>query len=305
MSETLRSGCKVNLFLDITGVLSDGRHELYSLFWPLAEPHDDLVLQPGKTGAGLRLTCAAPEVDPEKNTLTAAWSAFAQAADFAPDLELTLHKGVPMGGGLGGGSADAAVLLQWLNRHAPRPLSGEKLADVAVSVGADVPFFLFNRPALATGVGEVLQPFAHTALYAGLWLVLISPPVAVSTGAAFRAFDAANAAFPDRQDAQTLTNKTSPAKQTASEATFDRSALIGMGPAKANSVRNSLETVVFAMYPELSRLKTKLVRTGAAAVGMSGSGSTLFGLFRTEAQATMAATTMGQQARVWVQQLCA
>lgn len=303
MTETLRSGCKVNLFLDITGVLPGGKHELHSLFWPLAEPHDELFLRAGQKGEGLRVRCDAPEVDSKKNTLITAWSTFADSSGFAPNLELELHKGVPMGGGLGGGSANAAVLLLWLNQHAPKPISEKRLVKAALSVGADVPFFLFNRPALAKGVGEVLQPFPYTSRYAGLWIVLVSPPFSVSTGAAFRAFDVANADFPNLSASQTLTKKTSPAKQTASETTFDRSSLIGVGPEKANSVRNSLEAVVFAMYPELSRQKTELARTGAAAVGMSGSGSTLFGLFRTEALATMAAKAMKQSARVWVQRL--
>lgn len=299
----LRAGCKINLFLEITGILPDGRHSLRTLFWPLTEPHDTLHLRagtPDTASTGIRLSCTAPEVDPEHNTVVRAGHAFARATGYAPALHITLEKGIPSGAGLGGASADAAALLMWLNTHAPCPLSPEQLVQVAVSVGADIPFFLRNSPALGTGVGEVLVPCPPAALYEKLWLVLVCPPVPVDTGAAFRAFDTALSAEIDQIDnpntlflphwcTELLTN---PDSQTSNA-----------DPERVHELRNSLEPVVFAMYPELNRLKTTFLREGAAATAMSGSGSTVFGLFREKTRATRAAQAVQPFGQVWVQRL--
>ena len=105
----LRIGCKVNLTLRITGVRPNGWHELDTVFLPLAEPSDTLRLAL-RPGGGLALHCAEPGIDPENNTLTKAYRLFAEASGFRPGVEAVLEKGIPHGAGLGGGSADAAVL---------------------------------------------------------------------------------------------------------------------------------------------------------------------------------------------------
>ena len=113
----IRTGCKINLGLEITGVLSNGYHTLDSVFYPLARPFDTLLVERRK-GASIRVYCDTPGIDLEHNTLTRAHAAFAallpeQAA--CPGVEVTLRKGIPHGAGLGGGSSDAAALLLWLN----------------------------------------------------------------------------------------------------------------------------------------------------------------------------------------------
>ena len=142
----LRIGCKVNLTLRITGV----RHELDTVFLPLDEPSDTLRLAL-RPGGGLALHCAEPGIDPENNTLTKAYRLFAEASGFRPGVEAVLEKGIPHGAGLGGGSADAAALLGWLNARAPEPLPLPELVGLAARIGADVPFFLYNVPCRASG----------------------------------------------------------------------------------------------------------------------------------------------------------
>lgn len=296
----LRSGCKINLFLDITAVRPDGRHELRTLFWPLDAPYDELRLSVAAPGDGLRLVCNSPEVDQKRNTLCSAWEGFAAATGYSPDLVLELHKNVPTGAGLGGGSANAAALLLWLNAQVSNQtaLSAHQLAEVAAGVGADVPFFLLNRPALGTGIGDILQPCPKAAMYAGMTLLLVSPPISVSTGAAFKAYD-------DSLPNPVLQNSALTKFGQADKEIHSLRIPFGV-PAllSAHHVRNSLEPVVFDMHPELSRLKVELARHGAAASGMSGSGASLFGLFRDASIAQKAALAVqGPGVRVWVQEL--
>ena len=127
----LRVGCKINLTLRITGVRPNGWHELDTVFVPLPEPHDTLRLVPDE-GSGLTLRCDTPGIDCADNTLTKAYRLFAEATGFRPGVEARLVKGIPHGAGLGGGSADAAALLGWLNGRAPDPLSPDTLASLAV-----------------------------------------------------------------------------------------------------------------------------------------------------------------------------
>lgn len=230
----LRVGCKINLSLRITGRRPDGWHELDTLFMALPAPCDGLRgrvrggvrgIHRGRDnasgttwnndGRGLVLTCAASGLDCTRNTLTRAYAAYAQATGFAPDLDVELIKGVPMGAGLGGGSADAAALLLALQRLAveagQRPLALAELTALATGVGADVPFFLragigdAHGPVCAHGVeggtiwrarglGEILSPAPLPKPLHGRGLLLLCPPVAVPTPWAFGAWDAAQAA---------------------------------------------------------------------------------------------------------------
>jgi 4-diphosphocytidyl-2-C-methyl-D-erythritol kinase len=267
---TLRAGCKVNLNLFITGVRQDGWHELDSLFVPLAEPHDALHLLPAD-GPGLTVVCDTPGIDPERNTLTRAYELFAAAGGFATRLKtglaVRLDKGIPHGAGLGGGSADAAALLAWLNATSGRPLDADALRAVAVRVGADVPFFLHNVPCRATGVGEILTP-CETGL-AGWRLVLACPPERVATAWAYRAFD---------ERTETL---------TACRARTIRRAALGAGWPGLSLV-NDFEPVVFAAYPVVRACKEHLLQCGAQGAVMSGSGCAVAGLFRREAAADAA-----------------
>ncbi|MDE5878995.1 MAG: 4-(cytidine 5'-diphospho)-2-C-methyl-D-erythritol kinase, partial [Desulfovibrio sp.] len=166
----LGAGCKVNLGLRVLGRRPDGYHELDSVFWPLAAPRDELEIRLAP-GADITVRCDVPGIDPTRNTLTKAHAAFTALTGEAPGLEVTLKKRIPSGAGLGGGSSDAAALLLWLNSRLARPLSREQLGQAALSVGADVPFFLYGRPSRVRGIGERVEPLPEP--FPHLFLVLV------------------------------------------------------------------------------------------------------------------------------------
>ena len=279
---TLRAGCKANLALAITGLRPDGYHELDTLFLPLPEPHDTLTVSPGPAGGGLALSCPVPGLDGPSNTVAKAYAAFAARTGLAPDLAVRLDKGIPAGAGLGGGSADAAVLLLHLNECAgERALSPADLAGVAAGVGADVPFFLLNRPARGQGVGERLSP-ADPGLE-GLFLLLLCPPEEVNTGWAYRAWDdlPPERKSPPRAVAEFLTWTAAGDKRSPC---FFRACLW-----------NSFENAVFPAHPGLRRLKENLLRRGAGGACLSGSGASLLGLFRDTTRAERAAEAFSRE----------
>lgn len=271
--ETMYAGAKINLFLFITGRLPNGYHELSTLFLPVSQPKDTLIFSPADRSSGMSVRCAVEGIDLERNTLTRAYELYAQASGFAPAVDVELIKGIPHGAGLGGGSADGAQVLLWLQRHAPNPLPEETLRVLAARVGADVPFFLVNRPCLAEGIGERLSEVESGV--EGWSCVLLCPRVKVNTAWAYAAWDAERASF-------SLTEKTKADKNNRSSC----QSFYGM---------NDFEPVVFAAHPSLAALKARLVESGADIAGMSGSGSTLFGLFRDSGRAAQAAEAVREQ----------
>ena len=278
----LKIGCKLNLYLEITGLLNNGYHSLETLFYFLPEPHDLIDIAPGKPDQGLRLACPQnPELENEQNILVRAYELFAEHTGRRYDLAVTLHKQIPMGAGLGGGSADGAALLGWLNAREGL-LEPDELRSLAVRLGADVSFFLLAlendgpHAAWGRGIGEELTPVTIPSL-AGLYLLLIFPDLPVSTPWAYGAWDKL------------------PSSQSAFDGFFATEHLTSTGPgdmkplAHALRLYNSFEAVVFPEYPALRRIKERLLQNGAAAAMMSGSGSTIFGLFKNADTAQKAA----------------
>ncbi|MDL2315874.1 hypothetical protein LJC59_02190 [Desulfovibrio sp. OttesenSCG-928-A18] len=248
-------------------------------------------------------------VDPADNTLTRAYAWYAARTAFAPGLAIRVHKGIPMGAGLGGGSANAACLLAFLQQEAARsgltPLSREALLSGAWQIGADVPFFILGRAAMARGTGEILTPVPNPV--AGLYLLLLCPGIGVPTGWAYAALDAA------RGDAA-LCKKSGrpepPEKNTKAEGSLRDLCLTGRQSQATNSLAQAMEPAndfegpVFARFPELGRLKSSLYALGAAQAGMSGTGSALFGLFRDEDMALAAMKTLASKGfAVYMQQM--
>ncbi|MEG2173522.1 MAG: 4-(cytidine 5'-diphospho)-2-C-methyl-D-erythritol kinase [Desulfovibrionaceae bacterium] len=272
----LRVGCKINLSLRITGRRPNGYHELDSLFYPLPDPHDVLhITQAPKNTSGLQCNCATPGIDPQHNTLTRAYAAYATRTGYAPSIRIRLEKGIPHGAGLGGGSADAGALLLYLNARAPQALDTPALTDIAATVGADVPFFLQNAPCRVKGIGEKLEPLPY--FLTGWHIVVLCPPVQVSTPWAYQAWDVANLT---KIDSLCLTS--SPLK--AKEFVFQRS-----------FITNTFESVVFTAHPVLRMHKEALLKAGAHAAVLSGSGASLVGLFRDASTAQRAASHMQRQ----------
>ncbi len=265
----LTAGCKVNLGLHVVGARADGYHELDSLFYPLPAPCDHLEIRE-TGGKGIEVRCDTPDVNPERNTLTKAYAAFVREAGNAPGIAVRLRKGIPLGSGLGGGSSDAASLLLWLNERAGLPLDATGLARAALAVGADTPFFLYNQPCRVQGIGELLTPTDYD--FSGLCLVLVCPGIHVDTAWAFARYDAL---FPraDRTAAQNSLTKT----PCEANGIF----LSGAGNTTWSvwDIRNDLEAAVFPQYPQLAAIKADLLRLGAGAACMSGSGSSVLGLF--------------------------
>ncbi len=268
----LRTGCKINLHLEITATRTDGYHELETLFYPLPEPYDVLHISPGQTGKGLEFSCTNVELMTPDNLVVKAYDAFAAASGTRPDLNVRLEKKIPFGAGLGGGSADAATLLKYLNTHAgPRALSPDGLHVLAAKLGADVPFFLYQKAGWATGIGDSFgEEIPFWADLSGMVIVLVCPDVHVNTAWAYRTYDQMCEKI--RQDGCSFL--TCPA-QLAYCLSCSSSLLFF----------NRFEAVVYPTFPELRRIKEELLRTGAVGALMSGSGSSIFGIYRNPASA--------------------
>jgi len=250
MSRTLRlpAPAKLNLFLHVVGRRADGYHLLQTVF-RLIDLCDWITIAPRDDGE-IRLATALPGVPAEQNLVVRAARLLQSEARVRAGALLGIEKHIPLGAGLGGGSSDAATTLAGLNRLWGAGLSDADLARLALALGADVPFFLFGRSAFAEGVGERLTPLA----LAPAWYVVMTPGVEVRTAAIFAAPE--------------LTRDAKPIKITA----FFK----GFG-------HNDLEPVVCARYPEVAEHLAWLRAFGDAR--MSGSGSSVFAEFGSEAEA--------------------
>jgi len=247
-AERFAAPAKLNLFLHVIGRRPDGYHLLQTAF-RLIDLCDWLTIALREDGT-VQVEGDLPGVAPERNLVMRAAQALKRAAGTRGGATIRLEKRIPMGAGLGGGSSDAATTLIALNRLWRTGLDRDDLAALAVSLGADVPFFLFGRNAFGEGIGERL-----TALdLAPAWYVVLTPPVAVPTAAMFAAPE--------------LTRDAKPIKITA----FFK----GFG-------RNDLEPVVCARYPAVAQHLAWLKGFGDAR--MSGSGASVFAEFASETEA--------------------
>lgn len=256
----LTSGCKINLGLRITGRHADGYHELDSIFYPLQQPCDQIILNlTGGKGVELAISGNLPVTD--DNILLQACRIFAEAASFQPGLKIHLRKRVPVGAGLGGGSANCAALLTWLNHNAPRPLPQEKLLSLAAALGSDVPFFLHKLPCHVSGRGEITKPVKLRGK--NLYLLLAWPALPLSTRQVFREWDKLHASA----DYLTISGR----KTNNSGSILDIQEDIDFS--------NDLEEAAYRLQPELRQLKNLLMRLGASHAAMSGSGASHYGIF--------------------------
>ncbi len=295
-TEELRAGCKINLSLSITGVREDGYHLLDSIFWPLQSPYDKLSFT-AKAGQGFSVSCSQKGIPLENNTLTKAYAAFLrQGGVLVPELgqvHVHLHKGIPHGAGLGGGSSDAATVLTWCNAHALQPLSTQSLHEAALSVGADVPFFLQNVPARVQGIGEILEPLAKP--WPKGYVILLCPNVYISTPWAYKKFD--------EEKITTFSKKLLTKSSFAYRTLFTGAGQESTTPEWSESLAkgNDFESVVFTAHPQLAKLKQVLLDNGAVLATLSGSGSSLVGIVKTkEAAQNLADQIKSAQCRVFI-----
>ena len=258
MTHVFPAPAKLNLFLHVVGRRADGYHLLQSVFRFI--DHADRVHLELRDDGRIVRAHALPDV-PENADLTVRAARLLQAhAAPACGVTIRLEKNLPLGGGLGGGSSDAATVLLALNRLWNVGLSRAALQTLGLELGADVPVFVFGQTAFAEGVGEILQPCAVPPA----WYVVLTPPVQVPTAAIFAAPE--------------LTRDTPALKIAPFSA--------GAGSAGGREVlagHNDLQSVVVGRYPEVARHLEWLGRFGEAR--MTGSGACVFASFETEGQA--------------------
>lgn len=254
-----RAHAKVNLDLRVLGSRADGYHELRTVFQTI-DLHDTLTAQE-KPGPFV-LKCRTPGVPLDDKNLVwragaALWKALGRGGDPC-DAVITIEKGIPLEAGLGGGSADAAAGLHVLARlWGGAPLS--LLREVASGIGSDVPFFLSGGTALGLGRGEEIYPLVDLPRH---WIVVVLPPFGVSTAEAYAWYDEDRAAG-------------------VREPRGELQILPVPWPTRAAQMINDLEPPVLRRHPEIGAIKAALKEAGAVAAAMSGSGSAVFGLFRT------------------------
>jgi len=246
---------KINLGLYVTEKRTDGFHNIETIFFPIPLK-DILEILPLKnsvpdkvifTNTGIQVDCSA-----EKNLCIQAYNLL--DADFGlPPVEIILHKAVPMGAGLGGGSADGAFTLSLLNQMFTLGLDNEKLAGYASQLGSDCAFFIYNEPAMGTGRGEILYPVKVNLQ--GHYLALVKPYVSVGTAEAYR-----DVKFGEPE---------LPLLEIISRPVTEWKALL----------KNNFEENILKNHPEIAAIKEKLYGSGAIYACMSGSGSTVFGIF--------------------------
>jgi len=256
-----KSPCKVNLILNILGRRPDGFHELETVMQPV-DLCDELTFE--RAGAGLQLACSHPELPTNATNLVhRAATSFLAAANITDGVRIRLQKNLPLAGGIGGGSANAAVTFSALNELFGSPLPPEKLHALAAALGSDVPFFLYDRPALATGRGEQVQTLETFPALRGRAFFLAHPGFGISTPWSYQNL----ARFP-----HALNGRPGRAQELV--------ALLQAGdlqPAAA-AMSNSLEAPAFDKFPVLSLYQEFLREQGARVALMSGSGSTTFAI---------------------------
>ena len=256
-----KSPCKVNLILNILGKRQDGFHELETVMHPV-NICDEMTFERG--GAGVQLTCSHPELPVDaKNLVHRAATGFLAAAGISDGVRIHLQKNLPLAGGIGGGSANAAVTFSALNELFGGPLPLEKLHDLAAALGSDVPFFLYDKPALATGRGEKVQTLDNFPVLRGKAFFLAHPGFGISTPWSYQNL----ARFPE------ALNGLSGRAQCLISLLQD-----GDLKAAATEFYNSLEAPAFDKFPVLQLYKEFLRDNGAIVSLMSGSGSTTFAI---------------------------
>jgi 4-diphosphocytidyl-2-C-methyl-D-erythritol kinase len=263
-----KSPCKVNLLLNILGRRADGFHEIETVMQPV-NLCDELAFE--HAGSGLQLSCSNPDLPVDaRNLVHRAATAFFSATGISNGVRIYLQKNLPLAGGIGGGSANAAVTLMALNELFGLPLPPEKLHELAAALGSDIPFFLSDRPALATGRGENIQRLENFPALRGKAFFLAHPGFGISTPWSYQNL----ARFPEALH-----------DQKGRAATFISKLQTNDLPAAAAGFYNSLEAPAFEKFPVLSLYKQFLRENGAEVSLMSGSGSTTFAIAENMASA--------------------
>ena len=268
----VRAHAKINLDLRVLGTRADGFHELRTVFQAIGL-HDVITCVP-REGA-FAIECDAPGVPLDRSNLVwraaeGLWRLLERDGPLR-DVLVRLDKQIPLQAGLGGGSTDAAAVLMALARLWRASVRPAQLTDLAATLGADVPFFLAGGTALGLGRGDEVYPLADLPRH---WIVLLIPGFGVSTVDAYGWYD----------------SERELGRPAAREAQY----VPGPWPSRAAQMINDLEGPIARHHPEIEQMKAALRRHGALAAAMSGSGSTVFGLFQKRREAVAAAATLGE-----------
>ena len=262
MRLTLSAHAKINLTLGITGLREDGYHLLESIMQTVSLA-DTLRFE--TIPSGIILSCNKSHIPTdERNLCYKAAKKYFDAAGIDGGVKIDLIKCIPDGAGMGGGSSDAAQVLKAMQVLYPAEVD---LPKIAISLGADVPFFLNGGTALCSGIGEVLEPISLPQKQS-LFCVVTKPAESLSTPAIYKLYDQSGAAF---------SKALSQEKRTQLES--------GDLPALFSVLYNDLELPAISQLPEIASRKEMLLSLGADAAMMTGSGSAVFGLFQNEKEA--------------------
>jgi 4-diphosphocytidyl-2-C-methyl-D-erythritol kinase len=262
----MQAPAKVNYRLDVVSKRPDGYHELRMIMQRINLCDQVTIELCNKPG--IRVTCGQAGVpDGEGNIAWKAAKKMLELSDSSCGIAIQIEKNIPVAAGLGGGSSDCAAVLLGLNELLDLELSRERLMEIGVALGADVPFFVFQQTALAEGIGEKLSALINLP---AAWVVLVNPNVPVSTAWVYK-----NLQLTPRDGLVTIPDSFE-----------DVVALCAV-------LSNDLETVTIPAFPVIATIKEELIRHGALCSLMSGSGPTVFGLFADEVTAVRA----GEQLR--------
>jgi len=245
---------KINIGLQITGKRTDGYHDIETLFYPidLCDALECVVSSDRNKKDHLTVTGIKTESNIEDNIISKAIRVLRKRYEFPP-LKIHLHKAIPVGAGLGGGSSDAAALLKLINRCFRLTIENSDLKAVALELGSDCPFFIDNIPSFGSGRGEILQPV--NLVLAGYYFLLLNPGISINTREAY--------------ENCTPASPSSTLLELADRPVADWKDLI----------INDFENFVFKTHPLIGEIKDNLYRSGAVFSSMSGSGSSVYGLF--------------------------
>lgn len=252
----LHPNAKLNLNLAVTGRRADGYHLLRMLNVPVSLC-DEMTVELAEDGRGVLEQSFEPPIDCDmsSSTIAKAWRFMMERLPAGLSVSVSVRKLVPSGAGLGGGSSDAAFFVRFLCERFGLPVDDRLLAGLADHVGADVPFFMHNRPAVVEGIGEIVRPVDG---FPELQLVIVMPDFGVSTKDAYRLLN-----FPlTKRGADTTLDTSRPA---------DAAAVVAM-------LHNDLERPVESLHPEIGTIRSFLREQGAVGAMMTGSGAAVFGI---------------------------
>ncbi|MBQ9914986.1 MAG: 4-(cytidine 5'-diphospho)-2-C-methyl-D-erythritol kinase [Clostridia bacterium] len=257
MKLTMTAKAKINLTLKVLGRRENGYHDIQSIM-QLLEFGDEVSVEWQNT-PGIRVTCSQKDLPTDENNIAYRAAELMQKTyGISGGFQIHLEKKIPVAAGLAGGSTNAAAVMHLINRLCKLQLSFSELASLGLTLGADVPFCLYGKPALAEGIGEILSPASGLL---DCYVVLANPGIGVSTGAIYKAIDEASVA-----------PKTDTKKLLAALAQGDLAeAFLHM--------ENMMEPVAESFCPEIREILSAIKKTGADHVMMSGSGATCFGIY--------------------------